>query len=130
MPERQGREYVALLDQAIRLSDGLSVDDRFDLVLLRNPDGSLGQLVYAGMDRVARADVELMKWTDGARSSGSMPTASAATAARHGDAGQRPPDVRLRERFHPILGYGDSTPGSTSPPLRGRRSSPPPTARW
>ena len=46
------------------------------------PDGSLGQLLYAGIDRVARADVELMKWTDGKQSSGSTPTASAAMAAR------------------------------------------------
>jgi len=65
VPELQGREYVALLGRAISLANGLSVDDRFDLVLQRAPDGTLGQLVYAGMDRVARADVELMKWTDG-----------------------------------------------------------------
>jgi len=65
VPELQGREYVALLSRAIKLQEGLSVDDRFDLVLQRGPDGSLGQLLYAGMDRVARADVELMKWTDG-----------------------------------------------------------------
>ena len=44
MPERQGREYVALLARAITLADGLSVDDRFDLVVERAPDGSLGQL--------------------------------------------------------------------------------------
>ena len=51
VPEIQGREYVALLSRAIKLQDGLSVDDRFDLVLEREPDGSLGQLLYAGMDR-------------------------------------------------------------------------------
>ena len=65
MPERQGREYVWLLGKAIHIGDGLTVDDKFDLVIQREPDGSLGQLLYAGMDRVARADVELMKWTDG-----------------------------------------------------------------
>jgi len=27
----------------------------------------LGELVYAGLDRVGRSDVELMKWTDGSR---------------------------------------------------------------
>ena len=35
VPERQGREYVALLARAIPLANGLSVDDRFDLVLQR-----------------------------------------------------------------------------------------------
>ncbi|HEY7007088.1 MAG TPA: hypothetical protein VH392_11490 [Sphingomicrobium sp.] len=61
VPERQGREYVWLLGKAVPLAEGLSVDDRFDLVVQRNPDGTYGQLLYAGMDRIARADVELMK---------------------------------------------------------------------
>jgi hypothetical protein len=57
VPVEQGREYVALLTRAIPLNDALTVDDRFDLVLMREPDGRLGQLVYAGLDRIARADV-------------------------------------------------------------------------
>ena len=35
VPERQGRDYVAVLGRAIRLADGLSVADRFDLVVER-----------------------------------------------------------------------------------------------
>lgn len=65
VPERQGREYVALLARAIDLSGGLSVDDRFDLVMLRGQDGRPGELAFAGLDRVARADIQLTKWTDG-----------------------------------------------------------------
>ena len=106
VPEVQGREYVALLGRAIRLTDGISVDDRFDLVLLRNPDGSLGQLVYAGMDRVARADVELMKWTDGKQ----IIWVNADGVGGEGSQGmEMPVHGRLTsgfgERFHPILGY-------------------------
>ena len=106
VPERQGREYVALLNRAIRLSDGLSVADRFDLVLLRNPDGSLGQLVYAGMDRVARADVELMKWTDGRE----IIWVNADGVGGDGSQSMKMPvNGRLTSgfgsRFHPILGY-------------------------
>jgi murein DD-endopeptidase MepM/ murein hydrolase activator NlpD len=106
VPEQQGREYVWLLSKAIHIADGLTVDDKFDLVLQRNPDGSLGQLVYAGMDRVARADIELMKWTDGR----SIIWVNADGVG--GDASQMikmPVQGRLTsgfgERFHPILGY-------------------------
>jgi murein DD-endopeptidase MepM/ murein hydrolase activator NlpD len=106
VPETQGREYVWLLGKATHISDGLSVDDRFDLVLQRNPDGSLGQLLYAGMDRVARADVELMKWTDGK----SVIWVNADGVGGEGSqAIEMPVKGRLTsgfgERFHPILGY-------------------------
>lgn len=106
VPERQGREYVALLSKAIQLQNGLSVDDKFDLILQRNPDGSLGQLLYAGMDRVARADVELMKWTDGKHIvwvnadgiGGDASQAMGMPVQGHLTSG-------FGERFHPILGY-------------------------
>ncbi len=106
VPERQGREYVALLARAIPLAEGLSVDDRFDLVVQRNPDGTFGQLVYAGMDRVARADVELLKWTDGKN----IIWVNADGVGGDGSQGMRMPvQGRLTsgfgERYHPILGY-------------------------
>jgi murein DD-endopeptidase MepM/ murein hydrolase activator NlpD len=106
VPERQGREYVALLGKAIQLSQGLSVDDRFDLVVQRAPDGSYGQLLYAGMDRIARADVELMKWTDGK----SVIWVNADGVGGDGSQAMRTPvngrvSSGFGERFHPILGY-------------------------
>ncbi len=106
VPERQGREYVAVLGHAIQLADGLSVDDRFDLVIERTEDGKLGRLLYAGMDRIARADVELLKWTDGK---------SVIWVNGDGVGGERSGSMRLPvngrvtsgfgSRFHPILGY-------------------------
>jgi len=107
VPELQGREYVGVISRAVPLANGLSVQDRFDLILLRNSDGSLGQLVYAGLDRVARADLELMKWTDGkhvmwmnAESDGAGDTSQTM---------RMPVSGRITsgfgERFHPILGY-------------------------
>jgi murein DD-endopeptidase MepM/ murein hydrolase activator NlpD len=106
VPERQGREYVWLLGKAVHLGEGLSVDDKFDIVLQRNPDGSLGQLLYAGMDRIARADVELMKWTDGRQ----VIWVNADGVGGEGDQAMRMPvNGRLTsgfgERVHPILGY-------------------------
>jgi murein DD-endopeptidase MepM/ murein hydrolase activator NlpD len=106
VPERQGREYVALLARAIRLADGISVNDRFDLVLERHDDGSLGQLLYAGLDRVARADVELMKWTDGRHviwvNADGVGGEAQGTMARPVSGRVTSP---FGERFHPILGY-------------------------
>src|SRR6185295_9103716 len=45
VPERQGREYVWLLGKAFNLADGLSVEDKFDLIILRDDNGQPGQLV-------------------------------------------------------------------------------------
>ncbi|HKX91802.1 MAG TPA: M23 family metallopeptidase [Sphingomicrobium sp.] len=103
VPERIGREYVGVLARAITLADGLSVEDKFDLVY---EPGQKGRLLYVGLDRVARADVELMKWTDGKEmvwingdgvggetSQGmSMPVNGRVTSG-------------FGSRFHPILGY-------------------------
>jgi len=106
VPERQGREYVALLARAIDLREGLSVEDKFDLIILREDDGQLGQLVYAGLDRVARADVELLKWTDGRN----IVWLNADAVGGESSATMRLPvsgrvTSGFGERFHPILGY-------------------------
>jgi murein DD-endopeptidase MepM/ murein hydrolase activator NlpD len=106
VPDAQGRQYVAVLGRAIPLANGLSVDDRFDLVVERRPDGKLGQLLYVGLDRVARADVELMKWTDGKQ----MIWVNADGVGGEGSSTLgRPVNGRMTspfgERFHPILGY-------------------------
>jgi murein DD-endopeptidase MepM/ murein hydrolase activator NlpD len=106
VPEPSAREYVALLARAIPLADGLSVEDRFDLILERHGDGSFGQLLYAGMDRVARADVELLKWTDGKH----VIWVNADGVGGDGSSViLQPVAGRLTsgfgERFHPILGY-------------------------
>src|SRR5205085_3429826 len=106
VPEVQGRQYIAVLGRAIPPAGGLSAEDRFDLILLRDAGGRPGQLVYVGLDRVARADVELLKWTDGRNivwvnadgvggqdSSGmSLPVHGRMTSG-------------FGSRFHPILGY-------------------------
>lgn len=106
VPQLQGREYVGVLARAIHLADGLSVDDRFDLVVEKSPDGTFGRLLYVGLDRVARADVELLKWTDGKQ---------VIWVNADGVGGEGQSDMRLPvagrvtsgfgERFHPILGY-------------------------
>jgi len=103
VPERIGREYVAILGRAIHLADGLSVEDKFDLVY---EPGAKGRLLYVGLDRVARADVELLKWTDGKE---------VIWVNGDGVGGEQSQSMRMPvkgrvtsgfgSRFHPILGY-------------------------
>jgi murein DD-endopeptidase MepM/ murein hydrolase activator NlpD len=105
VPERQGREYVWLLSKAIDLRAGLSVEDKFDLIVLKGEDGR-DQLVFAGLDRVARADVALLKWTDGKQ---------IVWLNADGVGGEQSSTLHLPvsgrvtsgygSRFHPILGY-------------------------
>lgn len=106
VPDAQGREYVAVLTRAIPLASELSVDDRFDLVIERREDGSLSQLVYAGLDRIARADAELMKWTDGKEI---IWVNGDGVGGQGNQAMGRPVDGRVTSgfgsRFHPVLGH-------------------------
>jgi murein DD-endopeptidase MepM/ murein hydrolase activator NlpD len=103
VPTRIGREYVRILGRAIPLANGISVEDRFDLVY---EPGAAGRLLYVGLDRVARADVELLKWTDGKET---------IWVNADGVGGEQNQGMRLPvsgrvssgfgSRFHPILGY-------------------------
>jgi murein DD-endopeptidase MepM/ murein hydrolase activator NlpD len=106
VPGQQGREYVAVLARAMPLAGGLSVDDRFDLVVERRPDGTLGQLLYIGLDRVGRPDAEFMKWTNGKE----VIWVNADGVGGESSAVLRMPvpgrvTSSFGERFHPILGY-------------------------
>ena len=101
VPEEQGRAYVRAIASAIDLNTGLSVADRFDLIIDRE-NGRLGELVYAGLARAGRSDLELMQWTDGNRTRWvdaqtlgaeqgmEMPVAGRVTSG-------------FGERFHPVL---------------------------
>ena len=103
VPDRIGREYVRILGKAISLGGGISVEDKFDLVF---EPGSTGRLLYVGLDRVARADVELLKWTDGK----DVIWVNADGVGGEQSQGMRMPvngrvTSGFGSRFHPILGY-------------------------
>jgi len=106
VPERQGREYVTILGRAIDLNGGLSVDDKFDLVIEHDDENQPGRLLYIGLDRIARADVALLKWTDGKQ----VIWVNADGVGGENSAGMRLPvsgqvTSRFGNRFHPILGH-------------------------
>jgi murein DD-endopeptidase MepM/ murein hydrolase activator NlpD len=103
VPDSIGREYVRILGRAIPLANGISVEDRFDLVY---EPGKAGRLLYVGLDRVARADIELLKWTDGKETI----WVNADGVGGENSQGMRLPvsgrvSSGFGSRFHPILGY-------------------------
>ena len=104
VPEPTGREYVGVLGRAFALRDGLSVEDRFDLIYERGGDG---RLLYVGIDRVARADLILLKWTDGRET---IWVNADPYASEQQQDGMRMPVAgrvtsKFGSRFHPILGH-------------------------
>ena len=103
VPEPVGREYVGVLGRAFPLHDALSVEDKFDLVYER---GGEQRLLFVGIDRVARADLALLKWTDGRETI----WVNADPGATEQSDGMRMPVAgritsQFGSRFHPILGH-------------------------
>jgi len=95
VPERAAQDYLRALVTRIRLADGISVADRFDLVV------SEGQPLYAGPDRVAASDVQLMRWaSDGKVGWIDATGTSAAEAMRMPVSGGV--SSRFGMRYHPI----------------------------
>jgi hypothetical protein len=60
VPDVAARDYVAPLLRVERFANEVSVDDRFDLVVTQFP-GEPAVLVYAGMDRIGRGDLQVLK---------------------------------------------------------------------
>ena len=59
--------YLRALNGQIEVPSGLSSDDRFDIIIehRRAATGEIetGQLLYAGLDRAAGRDLQMMQWT-------------------------------------------------------------------
>lgn len=96
------QDYLRALNGRIKLADGISVADRFDLVIDRQ--GATERLVYAGLDRVGASDVQLMRWTVDGKSGwmDASDTGGAAEAMRMPVAAQVSSSFGMR--MHPILG--------------------------
>jgi murein DD-endopeptidase MepM/ murein hydrolase activator NlpD len=57
-------DYLKALATRIDMVRGISVMDRFDLVIVRPPAAGQGpRLLYAGLDRVGASDLQLLRWT-------------------------------------------------------------------
>jgi len=103
VPDGIAQEYLRAIAGRIRIADGISVEDRFDMVI----DRSSGEphLLYAGLDRVAASDVQLMRWAEKGKTGwvDANGTDAAAEAMRKPVAGGVSSGFGMR--FHPILGH-------------------------
>jgi murein DD-endopeptidase MepM/ murein hydrolase activator NlpD len=103
VPAAIAQDYLRALAGKIALADGISVADRFDLVIDRQ-DGS-ESLLYAGLDRVGALDVQLMRWVHEGKAGwmDASGTAAGAEAMRMPVSGRVSSSFGMR--FHPILQY-------------------------
>ena len=66
VPESASADYVRAIATRIDLARGISIIDRFDLVIAHRRSSSgeeYGRLLYAGLDRVGASDLQLLRWT-------------------------------------------------------------------
>ena len=66
VPQSAVDDYLRALASRIDVARGISVVDRFDLVIAPRPSASASEqprLLYAGLDRVGASDLQLLRWT-------------------------------------------------------------------
>lgn len=106
VPAIAARDYVAQMLRVERFAAEVSVMDRFDLVVASFP-AKPAMLVYAGMDRVGRGDLQFLKYGD---DQGRVEWVDARGLETRGSAGfTLPVGGRVTSgygtRMHPLLGY-------------------------
>lgn len=106
VPDVAARDYVKQMLRVEKFASEISVADKFDLVVADFP-GEPPVLVYAGMDRVGRGDLQFLKYGDG---HGRVEWVDARGLERREAGGfQLPVGGRVTSgygtRMHPILGY-------------------------
>ena len=99
--ERLAQDFLRAVATRIRLADGISIQDRFDLVVFRGEGAD--ELLYAGLDRVGASDVQLVRWAVDGRTQWVDATGTAAQA----EAMRMPVSGGVSSRYgmrrHPIL---------------------------
>lgn len=110
LPARIVEAYIRALATQIGVPAGISAGDRFDLVVANRRaetgENEVGALLYAGLDRAGRSDLQIMPWTVG----GTTQWFEAAGVGRESSSGFRVPVAGrmtspFGRRVHPILRY-------------------------
>ena len=109
VPARIVESYIRALTSQISVPSGVSSDDRFDIIIehrrAATGETETGRLLYAGLDRSGRSDLQLMQWNSG----GNTQWFEASGVGRESGGLMQPVPGRITSnyglRMHPILRY-------------------------
>jgi murein DD-endopeptidase MepM/ murein hydrolase activator NlpD len=108
VPARAVEAYIRAVASQVSISD-VGSGDRFDIIVehrrAETGESESGRLLYAGLDRAAGKDLQLMEWSQGGRSQ----WFEASGVGRQSGTLHRPVPGTVSSNFgmrrHPILGY-------------------------
>ena len=109
VPSRIVESYIRALNSQIQVPSGLNSGDRFDIIIehrrAATGETETGQLLFAGLQRAAGRDLQLMQW----EADGRTQWFEASGVGRERGGVQQPVPGRITSnyglRMHPILGY-------------------------
>jgi murein DD-endopeptidase MepM/ murein hydrolase activator NlpD len=109
VPARIVESYIRALTSQISIPSGLTSDDRFDIIIehrrAATGETETGRLLYAGLERSAGRDLQLMQWSSG----GSSQWFEASGVGRESGGLMQPVPGPVTSnyglRMHPILRY-------------------------
>jgi len=108
-PARAVEAYIRALNTQLSVPAGINSDDRFDIIIehrrAATGETETGDLLYAGLERAGRHDLQLMQW----QSDGRTQWFEASGVGRQSGGMTQPVPGPITSnyglRMHPILGY-------------------------
>lgn len=113
-PPKAAEAYIRTLASQFSIGDGVGPDDRFDLIVSHrraldgragSADAETGELLYAGLDRAAGKDLQLLPWTHDGQTQWFEASGVGRVSAGMSQPVAGPITSGFGPRRHPILGF-------------------------
>jgi murein DD-endopeptidase MepM/ murein hydrolase activator NlpD len=109
VPARAVEAYIRALNTQLSVPAGINSDDRFDIIIehrrAATGETETGDLLYAGLDRSGRRDLQLMQWQTDGRSQWFEASGVGRQSGGMTQPVPGPISSNYGLRMHPILGY-------------------------
>jgi murein DD-endopeptidase MepM/ murein hydrolase activator NlpD len=109
VPARAVEAYIRALNNQLSVPAGLNSDDRFDIIIehrrAATGETETGDLLYAGLNRSGRRDLQLMQWQSDGRSQWFEASGVGRQSGGMTQPVPGPISSNYGLRMHPILGY-------------------------